>query len=293
MFPDRNSRLDSRLETPLLSLVTVVRNGEKTLARTIASVREQNIAALEYIIIDGGSTDRTLDIIRANTDIVSSWISEPDRGISDGFNKGISRARGKYVQLLNADDWLSPGQLAFGLETLETTGAAFVFGDLLYHDENGIPLYRVSGDPGYARSIARIMPALNHPTVMVRRAVYERHGLFDLGFRYAMDYEFMLRIHRAGCRGIYDPRMEGHMALEGASDSNAVSALRESRDIAIRHGYPPLRAKTEFCYRLLKGKVRRSLEKLLPGPASLALRHLVNRSVMSAERKRQDGSQKP
>jgi glycosyltransferase involved in cell wall biosynthesis len=271
-----------RPEVPLLSLVTTVRNGEKTLARTIASVREQNIPSLEYIIIDGGSIDGTVDIICANKDIVSFWISEPDRGISDGFNKGIARAHGKYVQLLNADDWLSPGQLAFGLETLEATGADFVFGDLLYHDENGNHLYRVSGDPEYARSITRIMPALNHPTVIVRRAVYERHGLFDLGFRYAMDYEFLLRIHCAGCRGIYDPRMEGHMGLEGASDNNAAAALRESRDIAIRHGYPPSRAQAEFFYRLLKGKVRRSMEKLLPPPMSVALRHFFNKSIMHA-----------
>jgi glycosyltransferase involved in cell wall biosynthesis len=268
-----------RPESPLLSVVTIVRNGEKTLARAIASVRRQDIPGLEYIVIDGGSTDGTIDIIRANADIISFWVSEPDRGISDGFNKGISRARGKYVQLLNADDWLSPGQLAFGLETLETTGADFVFGDLLYHDQDEGSLYCVSGDPDYAESIARIMPPLNHPTVIVRRAVYERHGLFDIGLRFAMDYEFLLRIHRAGCRGVYDPRMQGHMGLEGVSDSNASAALRESRDIAIRHGYPRFRAHIEFCYRLLKGKVRRSLERLFPRAVSVTLRSLFNRSI--------------
>jgi glycosyltransferase involved in cell wall biosynthesis len=264
----------------LISVVTAVRNGERTLGRTIASVRLQTTQGLEYIIVDGASTDGTVNLIHANLDIVSTWKSEPDCGISDGFNKGIALASGKYVALLNADDWFSAGQIEYGVEALERSGADFVFGDLVYHDADGNTLYRVRGDREYAKSIARVMPALNHPTIIVRRSAYERHGLFDLRLRYAMDYEFLLRLHRAGCRGVYEPRIVGHMTLEGASDRNSAKALREGCEIAIRHGYPPLLATLQFRFRLLKGRMRRVMEKSLPAAISLPLRHLFNRSIV-------------
>jgi glycosyltransferase involved in cell wall biosynthesis len=263
---------------PLLSIVTTVRNGERTLPRTIASIREQALPRLEYIVIDACSTDGTLDIVRANADLITVVKSEKDRGISDGFNKGIALSRGKYVTLLNADDWLSPGQLMTGLEALEKTGADFVFGDLLYHDAGGTALHVIRGEPDYAARIGHLMPGLNHPTVIVRRDAYERFGLFDLDLRYAMDYEFLLRLHRSGCRGIYEPRMLGHMSLAGASDAFSGRALAEVRDISIRHGGSPVRAWLRYGFRLAKGHTRRGLEHVLPGIVLSHLRSVVNKN---------------
>ena len=268
---------------PLVSVVTTVRNLEKLLGRAIASVRAQQIPDLEYIVVDGGSTDGTLDIIRANSDVISFWKSEPDLGISDGFNKGIALATGKYIALLNADDWLSPGQIAQGVECLEQSGADFVFGNLLYHDVGGAPLYLRRGDANYARSIARVMPSLNHPTIIMRRDCYLRCGLFDLKWRYAMDYDLALRFHRAGLRGAYEPRLAGHMTLDGASDRNAAATLREVRDISIAHGHPTIAAYLLFLFRMLKTGIRRLLESLLPLRASVALRHVFNRSLTDAK----------
>ena len=265
-----------------LSIVTTVRNGEKTLGRTIASIRAQKIPGLEYVIVDAASTDDTLNIIRANTDIINFWKSEPDRGISDGFNKGIALSTGAYISLLNADDWLSPGQLLAGLATLESTGADFVFGDLVYHDAQGIPLHRVRGDAGYAHRIAHGMPAMNHPTVIVRRDAYERFGLFDTGLRYAMDYELLLRFHRAGCRGVYEPRMAGAMSLGGASDRHIAATLREVREISMRHGYPAVTAHLRYGFRRMKTSARAAAERLLPHAASMMLRRLFNRWLTPA-----------
>ncbi len=265
-----------------LSVITTVWNGARTLPRTIDSIRDQAVAGLEYIVVDAGSTDGTLDLLAAASDVITFWKSEPDRGISDGFNKAIALSTGRYVAIVNADDWLSPGQLAAGIETLESTGADFVFGDLLYHGEDGRLLYRVQGDPAYARRIAHVMPALNHPTVIVRRSAYERFGLFDLGLRYAMDYELLLRFHRGGCVGLYEPRMVGHMALAGASDTASLRAIREVRDIAIRHGYPRIAAHALYAFRLAKDRGRRLVEKALPPAVSVALRGLVNRDLVKA-----------
>lgn len=275
-----NPPAQSPIEQAPVSVITTVRNGAATLPRTISSVRDQRIAGLEYVIMDAGSTDGTLDVIRTNLDAISTWRSEPDKGISDGFNKGILLASGKYVALLNADDWFSPSQIASGVETLDRTGADFVFGDLLYHATDGTPLYLVKGDPDYASKIGRLMPALNHPTVIIRRTAYERHGLFDLRWRLAMDYELLLRFHKAGCRGVYDPRILGHMTLAGASDRDDASTLREVRDIAIFHGQSRSLAQSLYIYRRAKSRIRRRLEMILPNNLSVALRHLFNRSLV-------------
>jgi glycosyltransferase involved in cell wall biosynthesis len=270
-----------RHASPALSVVTIVHNGEKTLQRTIDSLRAQAIDELEYIIVDAASTDATLQIVYDNTDIVTHWVSEKDRGISDGFSKGIALSSGKYVLLLNADDWLSPDQLAHGIETLEKTGADFVFGDLIYHSESGGETHRIHGEARYAERIAYIMPGLNHPTVIVRRSAYERHGLFDLGYRLAMDYELLLRFHRAGCRGIYDPRMIGHMSLQGVSDRNAGTALKEVRIASIRHGYPPLAAWLRYLGRYFKWRCHLALADKLPRPAYVWLRRQFNRNYVA------------
>jgi glycosyltransferase involved in cell wall biosynthesis len=269
---------------PRISVVTTVWNGERSLRRTIDSVRAQHLPGLEYLIIDAGSRDATLDIIRESTDVVTFWKSEPDRGISDGFNKGIALSQGDYVALLNADDWLSPGQLEQGVATLDKTGADFVFGDLLYHDSKGRALYRICGDPSYARRIGNVMPALNHPTVIVRRSAYERFGLFDLGLRVAMDYDLLLRFHRAGCIGVYEPRIEGHMTLEGASDKQSRRGLAEVRDIAIRHGGWPPREWLRYFFRLTKGEIRRPLQHVLPAPLFERLRGRINRDFAGLPR---------
>lgn len=263
---------------PVLSIVTTVRNGEKTLSRTIASLREQNLPGMEYIVADAGSTDGTIAILKANADIITHWQSEKDRGISDGFNKAVALSRGKYVAILNADDWLSPGQMTFAIETLEKTGADFVFGDLVYHAASGAPLYRMRGEADYARRIGHVMPALNHPTVVMRRDAYERFGLFDTGLRYAMDYDLLLRLHRGGGRGVHDPRIVGHMALEGASDANARRGLAEVRDIAIRHGGWPPREWVRFLFRAAKSDLRRWAERALPPTLAARLRGMANRN---------------
>lgn len=264
---------------PSISVVTAVRNGAKTLARTIESIRTQNLPGLEYIVIDACSTDATPDIVRANSDLVAVLKTEKDRGISDGFNKGIALSRGRYVTILNADDWLSPGQLAAGIETLERSGADFVFGDLMYHDAKGNAVYRICGEPDYADRIGHVMPGLNHPTVIVRRSAYEKYGLFDLDLRLAMDYELLLRLHRAGCKGVYDPRMVGHMSLDGASDASSERALAEVRDISIRHGAPAPAAWLRYGVRLMRGRTRRILERTIPAILLVRLRRISNRNI--------------
>jgi hypothetical protein len=140
-----------------------------------------------------------------------------------------------------------------------------------------MPVHVIHGEPDYAFRIAHVMPGLNHPTVIVRRSAYERYGLFDTDLRFAMDYELLLRFHRAGLRGVYDPRILGHMSLDGASDRNTGVALREVRQASIRHGYPAPLAWVRYLLRLVKWRGRMLLQKL-PHPLFDLLRRLFNRN---------------
>lgn len=260
----------------MVSIVTVVRNGRQSLERTIRSVLDQSYRPIEYIIIDGGSTDGTIEIIRKHAHRLSHWVSEPDNGISDAFNKGIRASTGGFIALVNCDDRLSPDQIELGVRALQKCDADYVFGDLLFHDENGEVLYRINGDPDYTRIIRSKMPEVCHPTVLARRSTYDRYGLFDTRYRYAMDYEWVLRVHVQGGRGAYAPGIVGHMGLGGASDVSFRKALKEVRDISIRHGRNVAAAEVGYRLRLVKGSVRRLLERHLSQGFFDRLRRMIN-----------------
>jgi glycosyltransferase involved in cell wall biosynthesis len=229
---------------PLVSLVTVSLEARATLPRTIASVQRQSLVSIEHVVVDGASTDGTAALLAAALRPQDCWISEPDRGISDALNKGVALARGRYIQFVQADDWLSDDQVERAVETLEASGADFVFGDLVFYERDRAT-FQYAGDPDYRRKLARRLPALNHPTVLARRACFERIGLFDLRYRCAMEYDWFLRLHSAGGRGVHSPRIRGHMNHDGVSNVDYHRTIREVRDIAIAYGRNPCLAHLE------------------------------------------------
>jgi glycosyltransferase involved in cell wall biosynthesis len=229
---------------PLVSLITVTREARVTLPRTIASVQRQSFASIEHVVVDGASTDGTAALLSASLRPRDCWISEPDRGISDALNKGVALARGRYVQFVHADDWLSDDQVERAVETLELSGADFVFGDLVFY-EGDRAVFEYAGDPHYRRRLARRLPALNHPTVLARATCFERIGLFDLRYRCAMEYDWFMRLHRAGGHGVHSPRIRGHMNHDGISNVDYHRTIREVRAIAIAYGRHPCLAYLE------------------------------------------------
>jgi len=245
---------------PLVSVVTVVKNGAATLQHTIYSVQAQEGLSVEHVVVDGASNDGSIDLIRSLLRPQDYWLSEPDLGISDAFNKGIALARGHYVQILNSDDWLSPGQLAIGAARLATGGADFVFGDCLAYEDSR-RVFRYRGDPNYAAKIDRRMHAMNHPSMLVRRGAYVDHGLFSLKYRNAMDYEWLLRVHRSGARGAYDPRIVTNFSLGGVTFRAYSRTLREVRDISVAYGRSPVAAVLECSYHLSKAVVARRVKQ--------------------------------
>jgi glycosyltransferase involved in cell wall biosynthesis len=263
-------------ENPLVSVITVVYNGGKGLERTIRSVIDQTYGHIEYLIIDGGSTDGTLDTIRRYEASIDYWVSEPDAGISDAMNKGIAVSTGQMVGLLHAGDWLSEDQIERGVDALTRSAADYIFGDLQYHDLDGTFKFRINGDPGYADTIHNRMPVLCHPTVLVKRETYQKYGFFDTRYRIAMDYEWFLRLHSRGARGEYVTGLLGHMSVGGISDTDYIRELKEVRNIAVSYGEPKWTSNLLFLGRIIKSAMRRTMESWMPQRPYQWLRKIAN-----------------
>ncbi len=178
----------------LISVITIVRNGMPFIDETIKSVLGQSYPAFEYIVIDGESTDGTVEVIKSYQGGISKWISEKDKGIADAFNKGLSFATGEYILFLNADDALATPDV---LEHIAEEITQNDYPSLLYGDYN--ILERNSGKFIYHGIInlthngllqGQILP---HPCLFTHRSYFDKYGGFDPAFKIAMDYEWLLR----------------------------------------------------------------------------------------------------
>src|SRR5882724_3849250 len=173
-------------QSPLVSIITIVYNGEEHIEGTIKSVLDQTYPNIEYILIDGGSTDGTIEIINKYRHAIAFFISEKDSGISDAFNKGIRRANGEIIGIINADDWYENDTVAKVVEQIGDSDISY--GDLRLL-KNGKTDFILKGDHNY---LDREM-TINHPTVFAKRKCYEQFGLFDIKYKCAMDYDLVLR----------------------------------------------------------------------------------------------------
>ena len=175
---------------PEFSIITVTLNSEATLQRCIDSLKAQSYQNFEYIIIDGASQDSTLKIVKANTEVIGTLVSEVDSGLYDAMNKGISHARGRYVGILNSDDEYLPETLNLVRKHLESDPSEqVIYGDLLkgggMHEKLSVPINEIS---------RRMIP---HPTVFVSLETYRKHGVFNTSYKVAADYELMLRLRNS------------------------------------------------------------------------------------------------
>jgi glycosyltransferase len=202
---------------PLISIITISYNSEKSIEQTIKSVLHQSYSNIEYIIVDGLSTDKTMGIVASYIDVfrekgfIFKYISEPDKGISDAFNKGINLANGKLVGIINSDDWFEP-------DAVET---------IVHNLENNIGIYcgwlnLYNSDLEYVKSRKSrpyLLPLgmyVNHPTVFVRRNVYANIK-FDTNLKIAMDYDVLLKSLKQGVQIKSIDKVIANMRLGGIS----------------------------------------------------------------------------
>jgi glycosyltransferase len=251
-----------------ISILTPTYNSEKTIIRNIDSIINQTYENFEHIFVDNLSLDRTIQLIKeyyVNAGIINKLkiISEKDDGISNAFNKGISAATGEIIAILNSDDsYYSKQVFEKVIEILKNPEILFVHGDIFFND----PVYGSNIRRPLLCPITTAMP-YNHPTMFFRREVYEKYGLYDENYKYAMDYEFIIRLERK----IPDFRNKGYyfpehpiavMQAGGASWQNELEGILESRKALKNYNFWNFNARKEYTFRVSRTLLKKYLSKL-------------------------------
>ena len=227
-----------------VSIVTPTFNSAATLRDTLDSVQMQDYGHIEHLIIDGGSRDETLDIARRYPH-VSQIVSEPDRGLYDAMNKGLGRASGDVVAVLNSDDFYThPLVISKALALMQRSGADTLYADLEYVDavqtDRVVRFWKAGAFAPHNFQRGWMPP---HPTFFVRRNLYEQLGHFNIDLRFSADYELMLRfLLKNGVSTCYLPEVTVRMRTGGASNANWRNrwlANREDRRAWAMNGLKP------------------------------------------------------
>jgi glycosyltransferase involved in cell wall biosynthesis len=215
-----------------ISIITVTYNSAATLADTLKTVRDQDYADVEHVLVDGASTDGTVDIIKQFPH-VQNWVSEKDAGLYDAINKGIRMATGDVIGILNSDDFFpNSGVLSVIAKAFEKDIDA-VFGDIAFvHPGNLDKVIRLYSSKKFhpGRFAYGFMPA--HPSFYVKRSCYQSMGLYQTDYKIAADYELLMRfIYRFKIRTTYLPAILVYMRTGGVSNANLLSRVTLNKEI--------------------------------------------------------------
>ncbi|MEK6780170.1 MAG: glycosyltransferase family 2 protein [Bacteroidota bacterium] len=205
----------SEKNLPLISVITAVYNCKNTIERTIISIITQNCTEFEYIIVDGGSTDGTLDILRKYQNRISILISEPDNGIYNAWNKGVKVASGEWICFIGSGDSLYPDTLLKYQRYILLNGGCMYISSKVNLQKNG-NIVRVIGQPWIWPKFLRYM-TVAHVGSMHHKSLFEQYGLFDESYKITGDYEFLLRPGKNLSAGFF-PEITVEMELGGISN---------------------------------------------------------------------------
>jgi len=214
-----------------VSLITIAYNSAATIEDTIKSIVAQEYSNIEYIIIDGGSTDNTLSIIEKYKESISTIISEPDKGIYDAMNKGVQNATGDLVGILNSDDIYADNKVVSNI--VEAIGNKdSIYADLVYVDRDNtdkVTRYWKSGK--YRRGIFKKGWMPPHPTFFIKKSCYDQYGIYNLQLKSAADYELMLRmLHKHNISVAYLPEVITKMRVGGQSNITLLNRFKANTE---------------------------------------------------------------
>ncbi len=242
------------MSPPFISIITVCFNAEDFIEQTIRSVLSQTYSRIEYLIIDGGSTDATKDIIQRYESRLAYWHSRPDRGVAHAFNLGLAQAQGEWLLYLNADDLLlEPTAIEhMAVQLARHPEAEVIFGQMVSltreKDPKPVALCKVGGHPWRWQEFRRFN-TIPHQAAFTRRAYFDRVGGFDETFRIAMDYDLFLRA-REGLRAQFVPVVMVGMRAGGVCVTHIVDTLREFQRAQIKNrALPRWLAEVNFRWR--------------------------------------------
>ncbi len=220
---------------PKISIITITYNSEKTLEKTIQSVISQNYDALEYLIIDGASKDHTMDIVNKYRNHISLVISEPDKGISDAFNKGINNATGEIIGIINSDDLLLPNALRTLANSYEKDVDVYRGNTIAWDDQNNTQIRGVPRMTFPVNSLS--FGGICHQSTFVAKRTYVKYGLFRPELRFMMDYDLLVRFYNAGAIFRYVEEDLAVSRMGGVTDSHSFWEKKwEVYDIVITNG---------------------------------------------------------
>lgn len=215
-----------------VTIITVTYNSEKYLEDCIRSIQQQSYKHIEYIVVDGKSTDGTLSIIKKYDAFITRWISESDRGMYDAINKGMEMSSGDIIGILNSDDMLENDQVIQEIvQAFQEQQVDSIYGDLDYVDPDDVQkIYRIWKGKPYKRSLFHQgwMPA--HPTFYFKREIFEKYGGYENHFYSAADYELMSRyLYKNHVTAYYIPKLLVKMRRGGQSNNSIKKRLRANR----------------------------------------------------------------
>ncbi|MDR0812322.1 MAG: glycosyltransferase [Paludibacter sp.] len=234
------------MNNPLVSIITVTYNAEKYIAQTMQSVFAQTYPNIEYIIIDGKSTDQTLKIIQGIAAPVPpkrdklrndgfTVVSEKDNGIYDAMNKGIAMAKGELIGIINASDFYEPDAVKTVVNQYNENSDAGVFhGNVNMLNADGSFFKLKKPNPNLDELYKSF--SLQHPTFFVTKKTYNRVGVFDTSFRIAADYDFTMRCYRAGVKFCYIDKVITNFRQGGVSQ-NKMNNIAEGKRLLLKNGY--------------------------------------------------------
>ena len=240
-----------------VTIITVCYNSANTIEKTILSVRNQTYKNIEYIIVDGNSKDTTLSIIKKHENIISNWISEPDKGLYDAMNKGIDMATGDLIGILNSDDvFNSESVIEEIVDFHKRYDIDASVGNIVQHKENG-KIIRLYSSKYWNPERLKIGFMPPHPSIFFKKELFDKFGNYDLGFKIGADYELITRFFLKNkiswkYSGITTTAMlVGGLSSSGSSSYNLIT--KEIQKALSMNGivFSPLKIKMRFFWKII------------------------------------------
>lgn len=219
-----------------VSLIISVLNGSEKIKDTIESILNQSYSNFELIIIDGGSTDKTIDIIKNFDSPMIRWISEPDKGISDAFNKGIKLATGDYINFQgDGDGFINSNSISDLFTNLDLKERPIVCGNIQRIDINGNILYKTKIKKRFNKKSLLFKMSLPHQGLFIPKEFFAKYGEFDLNNKYCMDYELLLRSYNNFPKVIARDLVVSNWRADGLGEGKTLKILKEYHKIKLKN----------------------------------------------------------